>query len=342
MKMWALTAFAAVAVAGQIAGAAAQWAEAPAIRALYDEARREGQVILWGTQQREIAWVPRAFSEMFPGVEVKTLSDGEIVSRVMTETRSGRYEFDVLWTGLTSAAPAMQRNIAATLDWSQFGVGDGNLGFDGRMGFTNNIVYVVAYSAEHVKEADVPRAWEALSDDKYAGKMATSFYALPPLIASLGAAWGEEKAIQFTRDLLTRAGLLVTRGPRDAFLKSGERPYAVAEIDTLARLWSADGLPIRYLVPSPVVATQFGVIVLSNAPHASAARLLAGWMASNEGKAARERATGSVDYRPGSRNALARTLNASGAPMIFDTPEDARARDALTGRVTAILNGLAR
>jgi iron(III) transport system substrate-binding protein len=332
-----------VLIAGVLAGASTAAAQqAAAIQALYEEARREGEVIVWGTQQRDMNWIPRAFAERFPGVAVKVAVDGEIATRAANEGRSGRYEVDALWTSVPAAALLVQRRLATAIDWPMFGVSPDDLGFDGQMGFTNNNVYVVAYSAEHSKDADVPGAWADLADSRFAGKLVASLYSLPPVIGALGQAWGEERALQYSRDLLNQAEILVTRGPRDAFLKSGERPYAVAEIDSLARLWGADGLPIRYKVPEPVIAAQFGILPMANAPHPNAARLLAGWLASREGKAARERAAGSIDYRAGSSSELARRLHASGAKIIFDSAEEVRAREAIANRATLILTGMMR
>ena len=322
--------------------AAAQWRDTPAVKALHDAARQEGEVVLWGPQQRDLNWVARAFGAMFPGVAVRTLADADAAARIVTDSRTNTYVADVLWTSLPAGAPAIQRSLAATPDWSQFGVAEDDVAFDGRMAFTNNTVYVVAYSTDHAKDSDIPESWADFADQRLAGKMATSLYALPRLTAGLAQNWGEERALQFTRDLVQRAEIMVTRGPRDGYLKSGERPIALAELDGLARLWVGDGLPIRYKLPQPVVAAQYGVISLAHAPHPNAALLLAGWLASPEGKAARERATGAIDYRPSSRNAAARALHARGVPFVFENAADVRTRDALTERLTFLLSNVAR
>ena len=112
-------------------------------------------------------------------------------------------------------------------------VAEDDVAFDGRMAFTNNTVYVVAYSTDHAKDSDIPESWADFADQRLAGKMATSLYALPRLTAGLAQNWGEERALQFTRDLVQRAEIMVTRGPRDGYLKSGERPIALAELDGL-------------------------------------------------------------------------------------------------------------
>ncbi len=318
--------------------AAAQWADSPAIKSLYEAAKAEGEVILWAPQMREVAWIPRAFAQMFPGVTVKPLGDGDVVNRMMLDLRSSRYEVDVLWHGLPAVAPLMRRDYVATVDWAPFGISGDNVAFDGRMAFTNNSVYVVAYNSAVVKESEIATSWADLLDDRFRGRMVASLFQLPQAISALAQDWGNDRTIQYARDLLTRSQILITRAPREGFLKADERPIAVAELDTLPRLWVADGLAIGYRVLEPVVAHQYGVLVVSGAPHPNAGRLLAGWLASREGKRARERASGEIDYRPGSENELARRLQASGAKFIYDSVEQAQDRETLAQRLTFLLS----
>ena len=46
------------------------WHETPAIKTLYEKAKQETTVVLWGTQAREVDWVPAAFAKLFPRIEV--------------------------------------------------------------------------------------------------------------------------------------------------------------------------------------------------------------------------------------------------------------------------------
>ena len=54
-------------------GALAQWADDPKVKELYEAAKKEGQVIIWGTQRREVEWIPAAFGKVFPGIDVQFL-----------------------------------------------------------------------------------------------------------------------------------------------------------------------------------------------------------------------------------------------------------------------------
>jgi iron(III) transport system substrate-binding protein len=223
-----------------------------------------------------------------------------------------------------------------------FGVSKDNTAFDGRMGFTNNIVYVVAYDTRKMSDADMPKTWDQLLEPKYKDKMAGSLFLMPRLVSALSIKWGQDKALDFARKLAGDTGILLTRAPRESILQSGERVIAAGEVDTLPKLWAAGGMPVKYVIPAPVVLGQFGATVLAKAPHPSAARLLAGWLASKEGKTAREKGNFEVDYRPGSDHPDAQRIYASGVAVIEDRVQEMEARAALYKKAADILTGQAR
>src|SRR5215475_11767373 len=287
---------------------------------LYAAAKQEGRVIIWGTQRREVEWIPAAFAKAFPGIEVQFLGDNDIAVKAIAEARAGRHQIDVYQNSLTGTLPVVQRDLMGGVDWSPFGIDKRNLVFDGKMALTSNIVYTVAYNNKLVKDADAPGNWADILDERYRGKGASSAFLLPRLIGGLGLAWGEDKALQFARDIVARMNLLLTRAPRESLLQSGECIYAFGEIDSLIRAVAAEGLPVGQVVPEPVVVGQFGVTIMKNAPHPNAALLLAGFLATAEGNAARLQATSQADYGPTSDNALAKKLHAGGLPVAWDRP----------------------
>ena len=299
--------------------AGAQSLDQDKVKALHAAAKKEGQVIIWGTQRREVEWIPAAFGKLFSGIDVQFLGDS-----------------------LTGTLPLVQRDLLANIDWSLFGIDNRNIAFDGKMAYTSNIVYTVAYNNKLAKDADAPKNWIDILDERYKGKGASSTFLLPRLIGALGLAWGDDKALQFARDIVAKTNLLLTRAPRESLLQSGERVYAFGEIDSLIRAVAAEGLPVSQVVPQPVVVGQFGATIMKNAPHPNAARLLAGFLASPEGKAARLQATSQADYGPTSDNEFAKALHSGAMQVVWDRPDNMAAREALFGRAAAILTGQSR
>src|SRR5262245_40189167 len=152
----------------------AQWMDTPAVKQLYEAAKKEGQVIIWGTQRREVEWIPAAFAKVFPGIDVQFLGDNDIAVKAIAEARAGRHQVDVYQNSLTGTLPVVQRDLLTVVDWSPFAIDPRNIVFDGKMAHTGNIVYTVAFNNKLVKESDAPRNWIDILDERYKGKGAHS------------------------------------------------------------------------------------------------------------------------------------------------------------------------
>ena len=135
------------------ANAPAQVLDSPKVKELYDAAKKEGQVVVWGTQRREVEWIPAAFGKVFPGIDVQFLGDNDIAVKAIAEARAGRHQVDVYQNSLTGTLPVVQRDLLTVVDWSPFGIDKRNIAFDGKMAFTSNIVYTIAYNTKLVKES---------------------------------------------------------------------------------------------------------------------------------------------------------------------------------------------
>jgi len=317
----------------------AGWQDTPEVKALYEAAKKEGQVIVWGTQRTEVEWIPAAFNKLFPGIEVQYLGDNDIATKAIAEARGGRNQVDVFWSSLTGTLPVVQRDLIATTDWTPFGIDKANIGFDGKMAFTSNMAYAFAYNSEKVNAGDLPKNWSEATDAKYKGKMTSSLFLLPRMIGGLSLTWGKDKAQQFARDLVTNSDVLLTRAPREPMLQSGERLYGLGEVDSLVRTWKKSGLKIDYVIPEPVVLGQFGSTVMAKAPHPNAAKLLAGFMASDEGKAAKEAATSQTDYGPTGKSELAKQINSGKLNVVYDKLDNMTAREQAIRELGPIIAG---
>lgn len=334
---------AAIAAAIVAQGAAAQeWKDNPEVQALYEAAKEEGRVMIWGTNVHEVNWIPEAFAEVFPGVQVEFLGDNDIATKAITEARGGRHTIDVFQTSFTASVPVYDRGLFTEIDWSIFGIGDDGHALDGQFGLSHTIAYAFVYNTDLVDPEDAPESWLEITDEKYRGKMASSLFLLPRLIGGIGLEIGEEAALEFARKLVNEGDMLLTRAPRENFLQTGERPMAAGEVDALVRSWMENGLPVDYVVPEPVVTGQFGISVMANAPRPNAARLLAGWLATPEGKARRAQSTHQYDYLPGTRDEMPASLHERDATIVYDTQDKMAQREALINQVSPIIQGQAQ
>jgi len=332
-------AFAASSGAGAEDVAADAWDRQPEVRELYEKAKAEGRVVLWGVQQREVDWEQAPFAERFPGIRIEWYADANIATKAIAEARGGRHAVDVVHAALGTILPLVDRKLLQPVRWSQFGVAAESTAFDARAAFTHSLVYTFAYNTRLVAQQELPRTWDDLLDPRWRGRLAASQFVLPRMIATLGLQWGEAKAVAYARALVDRNAVMITRAPRESFVQSGERVASIGEPANSARLWAAQGLSIGHVFPTPVGAAQVTVAVMADAPHPHAARLLAGWMASRAGKQARDRLRHDVDVGPGADNATYRALVAQGATFVHETAANVKQREALFRKLIPIVGG---
>ena len=333
---------AAIALMATIGSACAQWSSTPAARDLHQKAQKEGVVVVWGPQRGEVEWISKAFPEAFPEIAVQFVGDNDVVTRAIAEARGGRDQIDVMWNSVTASVPLVQRNLVADVDWRALGLSDAQTGFGSKMLYANKALYAIAFDPKKYTDADFPKTWDGFLDPKFKGRMTASLFLLPRLTGGLALAWGEDAALQWARKLINENDLLLTRAPRETFIELGERMVALGEIETTYRRHELEGKPFGVIIPEPVVLVQFGPLVFAKAPHPAAARLLAAWLATPEGKAARRKHTGGRDYERGSDEPFAKQLNSGQMKVVFDLPENMEQREAAIRKATPIVSGSAR
>ncbi len=287
-----------------LAFAQSDWAKRPAVQQLYEKAKAEKEVTFFAPNARETDWATKAFMERFPGIEVKATADLQYPTRLITEARANRHSADVLSHSLGGLMEMQKRELLANMDWSTFDVRGSNVVLGGQAAATHNFVYTVIYAKDKVNAKDLPKKWTDLLDPKWKGKMSTQAFLLPRMMGFLAMEWGPEQTEKWGRALIEQQNTLVLNNASDRYLKTGERVLSVADNVATASSYKRNGINVDYLVMDLVPATQFIVAVTKNAPHPNAARLLAGWYASDEGKALAEKLNDEVDLRPGSTSAL--------------------------------------
>ncbi|HWL03920.1 MAG TPA: ABC transporter substrate-binding protein [Xanthobacteraceae bacterium] len=337
LRIFAVLAVGAMSMAA--GGAAADWKAEPAIQALYAAAKKEGTVHVWGTTVGAVDWIPKAFAETFPGIDVQFHGENEIATKAISEARAGRHRIDVFLSSLTATMPLIQRNIIAKVDWPKLGVPESRITFDGRAIFTHNIAYTIIFNKDKVDPATVPTKWEQLLDPAYKGKMVSSIFLLPRLAGGLSLAWSKEKAESFIRGLTEKNDTMVTRAPRESIVIGGERLYSVGEIDSQVLRWQNNGLPLGMVTPEPVIFGQFIATILDKAPNPNAARLLARWIVSAEGKAGQAKSMFVVDYGPDSDNPIAKKIHSKQMQAVYDTPENMAVREKAIAEFGPIVAG---
>lgn len=346
MGRWKVTFAALLVLLGVWAATRTFWRETPVTSKtvihdpLHEAAAKEAKVNIWATNAEDLEWIPKAFNALYPDIKVEIFTDLNVASRVITEARAGRNDVDVVWNSEALVRPLIERDLLIDNDWKSLGVSDADVGADGHMAITSSVAFAVAYRTDVVAPSDVPQSWTDLTNPKYRGKMAASPFLFARLCAALGAFETEAAWLTFARNVHDQTKTLWSNDLLEQVITTGERPYVIGTANYLAERWKARGLPVGITLPEPVFVTQFGSVVLRKAPHPSAARLLAAWLASAEGRAAREKALMAVDLRPSSAHPKAAELRVSGKRLYLDTKEAMETRNKLIPQMDRILSGM--
>jgi iron(III) transport system substrate-binding protein len=252
---------------------------------LIARAQREGALVYYAAMAApQLAALAARFKADY-GIEVKTLTGGspEIVSRLATEQRGGRFEADIVGNsgyeedeakrlGLMQPfrPPEASAYLAGAVDPDGYWVAD--LANTDALAYNPNVVRTLGLHP--------PRTWEDLATAPWRGQFGVYADSVE-LYAALKNFYGRERT-----DALFRA--LAANGPRlisnhtlaTNLVIAGEIP-AAANIYAYAALDASDqGRPVVLVNPMPTVIELGCIGLAKNAPHPNAARLFDRWLLS--------------------------------------------------------------
>ncbi len=326
-------------IAGIVSTSAVAGMDKSAIDALYQKAKKEGKVVVWGPQKNTLAYVKENFGKQYPGIEVVTAASLRSGTKIIAEAKAKRYTLDTFIFPISSGMlPLYKRKLLARGPWKEFGVPKAKQFLDGHVAGLNNLAYVVVYNTNNVKPGEVPSKWEDLLHPRWKGRLLGSPFLFPHLMAYFNLTWSDERTLAYTRTMINKQKILLARGPREGFLKSGERHLVVGDFTQLAKIYKDHGVPVKYkfmdLTPSP----QFTSAVMANAPHPNAARLLAGWLTTETAVKLREKKY-MFDLTPSSNSSLAKEMRASGTKHILETAKNFASRKVNYKKFHPIVTG---
>lgn len=246
-------------------------------RALVEGARREGELMVYhSTQTEDLKAVFDAFTKKY-GVVVKDWrsSSENVVQRVISQTRAGKLEVDLIENNSPEMEALRRENMLRRMQSPHFAeMRPGMLGSHQAYATTTLDVFVAAYNSEKVKPDELPRGYEELLHPRWKGRLGIeaedqAWYGT--LLASLG----QDKDRMF-RDIVSRNGMSVRKGHTllANLVASGEVPLALTVYNYKPGQLKAKGAKIESILLTPAVAQMHAVAVHAKAPHPHAAALL--------------------------------------------------------------------
>jgi iron(III) transport system substrate-binding protein len=242
---------------------------------LIEGARKEGKLV-WYTSTNVTDSKPLLddFEKLYPFLkgEIVRASGENTLNRIMTESRAGRWEFDVVTINEVDALLDVKLLASYKSPEAKTFIAD----FKDPDGYWTAI-YVnymtIGYNSKLVSDKDAPKSWEDLLDSKWKGKLAMdqeeyTWY------ATLKKAWGKEKTQKYMRALAKqnidwrKGHTLITQ-----MMAAGEFPLSIVYAHRTEAM-KQKGAPVEWVsTVNPIVVTLNSAGLSSKPAHPNVARL---------------------------------------------------------------------
>ena len=262
--------------------AVASYTGADRTERLIGAAKREGELMLYSslTQDDQLKLVA-AFRRRY-GVSVKFWrgSQAHIVQRVLSETRGGRFEFDVLETNAPQIEALAREKLLQKMNspYIEQELLAETVPAHGEWAADRLNLLVYAYNSNAVKLTDVPKSWQDLLDPKWKKRIGVESTNVE-WFAALVKSFGEKAGLELFQRMADN-GLAVRTGHTHStgLVIAGEIPVMLCVYSHDVDRMKARSAPVDWFVLPPAVVLPSAVAVSRRAPHPSAAALFYDYM----------------------------------------------------------------
>lgn len=258
---------------------------------LVDGAKQERKVVFYTTMDLpQTIQVVHDFVQKYPflDLEIHPLEPETLVKRIHNEARANVSTCDVVLGDGGLFQPLMDENLLASYRSPQ------------RVGITDTLVHgegywsayyinplVLGYSTTLVKEADVPKSYDALLNPRWKGNRIAVDSTAHGLLRGLAATWGSDKAVTYLKRLadqqpvMARASITAVDS-----LHLGNVSMVIARAPVIHGYKEKLGSSIDWAFLEPVVAQIDAVMLSAHSRSPNAARLFVDFILSKEGQSA--------------------------------------------------------
>jgi iron(III) transport system substrate-binding protein len=263
------------------------WSQAAPDPKFLEGARKEREVVWYTTTNLEPAKrIVDLFQKKYPFVTVNLYRTNvaPLISRVLLEARTGKYEWDVLSGDNELFPPVMERGFIAQYRSPEAKMVEEDM-VDKKGYWTayTASTFVLGFNSRMVKKEDVPKTYEQVLDPKWKGQK-VGIDTTAGMLHGLMPAWGKEKAIAYFRRLAAQDPV-----PRDStslmaqLLSSGEFPLAFGTAH-IFELLQRKGAPVDWVPLEPAVVRVVPTTIGVKARHPNGAKLLYDFLIGEEGQ----------------------------------------------------------
>ena len=268
-----------------------------AVTQLYNAAKKEGTVIIWGPTDAIIYQRMQTFLDKeYPGIKIEHFESipEPLVQRIIAESQAGKpAPVDIIQSGsLRALRPLIDRDMLATYPGWEKDFGLDAVYANQRFVGAYNLTLPIAYNSKLVSAQEAPKRWEDLAEPKWKGRKIIIEARLVPF-AMLGTEWGSAKVTELVKKILAQQPLVVQGGTTVAnALAGGQVSVAVGTYAYTVERLKKQGAAVDWVAVSPLPVLTSAEGVLKTALHPNAARFFAGWLGTPEGQRIRYTAQG--------------------------------------------------
>jgi len=260
--------------------------------ALYEGADREQRLVKGARTEREINLysslvledlnaLAAAFDKKY-GVKLKFWRAGseKVVQRIVTETRAGRFDFDVVETNGPELESLHREKLLQKAGSPHFPdlLPEAVRPHREWIGTRLNL-FVHAYNTNLVKKEELPKSYEDFLHPRWKGRLGIEAEDVD-WFAMVVKEIGEDKGLKMFREIVARNGLSVRRGHTllAGLVASGEVPFALTVYNHNAEKLKQRGAPVDWYAIQPAIARVNGVALSRKPAHPHAAVLFYDFM----------------------------------------------------------------
>ncbi|HSN20000.1 MAG TPA: extracellular solute-binding protein [Usitatibacter sp.] len=249
---------------------------------LIEGAKKEGELMVYSSiTPKDQLKLAEDFRKRY-GVTLKFWrgSQSNILSRVLSETRGGKYLFDALETNSPQLEAIAREGLLANMHspYLQEELIPETVPAHGEWAPDRLNLMVYAYNTGIVKKADLPKAWDDLLDPKWQGRLGMESTNVE-WFQTLVQAMGEEKGLDLFKRL-GDSGVAVRTGHTHStgLCIAGEIPVFMGVFSHDVDREKPKGAPIDWFVLPPAIILPSAVGVSRRAAHPNAAALFLDYM----------------------------------------------------------------
>jgi iron(III) transport system substrate-binding protein len=281
-------------------------AKAQTPQQLLAAANREGTLTWYSPNDPSLsAKVVAAFTKVYPKIHVNVVTltpDSQVVSRLATEQRGGKYVADISITGSISTAELIANGNLEPYTIPTEQALPSNLSLPaGYRGMAYLETSIIAYNpaALHKHHLSPPTSIQDFTKPQWRGLFGIVVNGAEDAYPSYVVSMGQPKALSLFKALGNNAPVLEpSHSGATVAVQAGELPAAlfVAGDDSVA---AHQQTPTRYSFVNlnPLPTTYSTINLVKNAPHPAAAKLFLDWYESQAGQQANITITGHISIR---------------------------------------------